>query len=165
MKPVFTAIASLCLAVPAYAQSQDAPLQMNMEMTPNMVRLLNVDRPISNIVIGSADVADTTILGTQSLSITAGRTGETSILILDDESGVIAALEVSVVPSSRGLNRRPVVVRTFGSGKGDYEAHSYYCGSSTGCDFDQSKGNKTAAPSISTDPIIADGNDSPPAER
>jgi hypothetical protein len=166
MKTVrFLVAAALLAGIPVIAQSsaaaQELPERIYIEMMPNMVRLLDMDRPFGEVFIGSAEVADTNIVTDRSVTITARGTGQTSIMFLGLDNRPVLLAEVRVVPATQGLGQRPVLVRTFGSGRAAYETHSYLCdtgrGSNGACRFNESEANKTPAPVVTTGPVITSG--------
>jgi hypothetical protein len=149
-------IAGAAVAQPVYT---DQPL--NMEMTPGLVRILDVERDIGSVLIGDEEVADVVALTGTRISVTAYKPGETSLILLDANSDIIVATEIEVVASAL-KNRKLVTVRSFPAGPGgQYETHSYHCekvgprGFDT-CVFTSSKGNVALRPIISTGPIVQD---------
>lgn len=166
MRSTLIAAAVLVLGLPALAQ--EAPERVYIEMMPNMVRLLDMDRPFGEVFIGSAEVADTTIVTDRSVTITARGTGQTSIMFLGIDNRPVLLAEVRVVPISQGLAQRPVTVRTFGSGRGSYEIHGYLCDTAGGmngaCRFNESKVNKSPAPVVTTGPVITTESAAPSAQ-
>jgi len=157
MRSAIVAAAALLLGAPALAQ--DLPERVFIEMMPNMVRLLDMERPFGEVFIGSAEVADTTIVTDRAVTITARGVGQTSIMFLGLDNRPVMLAEIRVVPSSQGLAQRPVTVRTFGSGRGAYETHSYLCDTAGGmngaCRFNESKVNRSPPPIVTTGPVIA----------
>jgi hypothetical protein len=146
MRAVCGLIAVTLLAAPvsAPAQSLDLPGVVDVEMMPGLVRIIRVDKPIGLIIIGDPSIADTQVLGERGISITALGVGQTSIVLLGDDNEVIATADVAVVPASRGLGKRGVNVRSFGSGRNEYLTHTYYCDEASGqrtCSFNESKRN------------------------
>jgi hypothetical protein len=146
MHAFYLIAAAALLAAPAVATAQTAnsSTTVDVEMMPGLVRIVRVDRPIGLIIIGDPSIADTQVLGERGISITALGVGQTSIVLLDDDQEVITTADVSVVPASRGLGRRGVSVRSFGSGKNEYMTHTYFCadvGGQRTCSFDGSNRN------------------------
>jgi Flp pilus assembly secretin CpaC len=78
-----------------------------IELMPNMVRLLDMDRPFGEVFTGSAEVAGTTIVTDRSVTITARGTGQTSIMFLGVDNRPVLLAEVRVVPTSRGSPNLP----------------------------------------------------------
>ncbi len=158
MRFLYTIAFAALLVSPTSAQQVDLPVVVDVEMMPGLVRILRVEEPVGLVIIGDPAVADTQILGERGISITALGVGRTSVVLLNDNSDVIVTADVNVVPTSRGLGRQGVSVRSFGSGKSEYVTHTYFCGGGEGqaaCAFDGSKRNFAPPPVVSTGPILA----------
>jgi len=146
MHALYVVAAAALLAVPSATTAQPVSTSTTeaVEMMPGLVRIIRVDRPIGLIIIGDPSIADTQVLGERGISITAIGVGQTSIVLLDEDQEVIRTADVSVVPASRGLGRRDINVRSFGSGKNEYLTHTYFCRADADqgtCSFDGSKRN------------------------
>lgn len=139
---------------------RNAPHTIDLPMTPGLVRLIELEQAFATILIGDDRIADTNVVSEFSVAIVAREAGQTTIIFLDDDNQPILSTEVMVVPSAQGLNRRPVTVRMFG-GRGNYEAHTYFClttpGSGGACSFGETRANRQPTPVISTGPVITAG--------
>ena len=106
-KSLFTlAIAASAAAfslAPAPAKAEDLVVQYDQ------ARLLTLDKPAANIIIGNPSIADVTLKSTKLLVITGKSFGVTNLMILDEQDKVIyntrlmvRADEAKVVTVTRG---------------------------------------------------------------
>ncbi|PYE35062.1 putative type II/III system pilus formation protein [Rhizobium sp. PP-WC-1G-195] len=89
--------AALCLAagamMPGFAIAQDAAL-MNVYL--NHARVLKLDRSVSRVIIGSAEIADATVADAQTIVLTGKAVGTTNIVILDENDNPIVDQRILV---------------------------------------------------------------------
>jgi Flp pilus assembly secretin CpaC len=84
-------LAGLVSAGPAMAQ--DAAL-MNVYL--NHARVLKLDRSVSRVIIGSAEIADATVADAQTIVLTGKSIGTTNIVILDENDNPIVDQRILV---------------------------------------------------------------------
>lgn len=122
-------------------------------MVVGQVRIMRTDRPIRNVLVGTADVADINLITDQRLAITAKKEGITSILMLaEDKDEPALHLAIQVVPHAQ-FQRKAVEVRSFGKG---HRRMSYWCDPVMGCDADEKNYDKASSESV-TETILPGG--------
>jgi Flp pilus assembly secretin CpaC len=132
-----------------------------LQMTPGLVQIVRVDRPMANVIVGKSEVADVTTMSDQRIAVTAKEPGLTSLLILDDRNEIVASTEIEVTSKAR-VGRREVKVRAFGK-DGVYITHSHLCDQRVDryedapCAFEKTEQNKQPTPLVSTGPVITSG--------
>ena len=87
-------LAAISFAVPATAFSEDAGGLMRVYM--NQARILKLDRPVSKVIVGNAQVADATVADPQTIVLTGRSYGATTLVLLDAEGNAIADERVIV---------------------------------------------------------------------
>lgn len=87
----FAAAAALSLAVamaspaPAVHAEEDGILRVYM----NSARVLKLDRPVSKVIVGNADVADATVADSKTIVLTGRAYGTTNLVLLDADGNAI----------------------------------------------------------------------------
>ena len=87
----FAAAAALSLAfamaspAPAVHAEEDGILRVYM----NSARVLKLDRPVSKVIVGNADVADATVADSKTLVLTGRAYGTTNLVLLDADGNAI----------------------------------------------------------------------------
>jgi Flp pilus assembly secretin CpaC len=56
----------------------------------NQARVLKLDRPVSKVIVGNADVADATVADPTTIVLTGRSFGTTNLVLLDSEGNAIA---------------------------------------------------------------------------
>ncbi|WP_439626030.1 pilus assembly protein N-terminal domain-containing protein [Shinella sp.] len=77
------AIVIVSTAAPALAEE---PL---MRVYMDHARVLKLDRPVSKVIIGNADVADATVADAQTIVLTGRNFGTTNLVLLDADGNAI----------------------------------------------------------------------------
>lgn len=77
------AIVMMSMAAPALAEE---PL---MRVYMDHARVLKLDRPVSKVIIGNADVADATVADAQTIVLTGRNFGTTNLVLLDADGNAI----------------------------------------------------------------------------
>ena len=95
-KTTFLMAASLCFIVSAKANSMTAPL--------NKVRVIKMDAPISQIVIGNPALVTATVLDPFTFSLTGVIAGSTNLIVLDSSSEVQFSTDITIPTSSVMIN-------------------------------------------------------------
>nr|WP_244519867.1 MULTISPECIES: pilus assembly protein N-terminal domain-containing protein [unclassified Ensifer] len=70
------------------AQAADAQDDM-MRVYMDHARVLKLDRPVSKVIIGNADVADATVADAKTIVVTGRNFGTTNLVILDQDGNAI----------------------------------------------------------------------------
>lgn len=60
-----------------------------MRVYMNQARVLKLDRPVSKVIIGNADVADATVADAKTIVLTGRAFGTTNLVLLDNEGNAI----------------------------------------------------------------------------
>ncbi len=81
------AAATMLLSGTAFATEQDNGL---MRVFMNQARVLKLDRPVSKVIVGNADVADATVADPTTIVLTGRSFGTTNLVLLDSEGNAIA---------------------------------------------------------------------------
>lgn len=87
----FAAAAALSLAfamvspAPAAHAEEDGILRVYM----NSARVLKLDRPVSKVIVGNADVADATVADSKTIVLTGRAYGTTNLVLLDADGNAI----------------------------------------------------------------------------
>tara|TARA_R110000751_G_scaffold71441_10_gene144933 strand:+ start:53897 stop:54325 length:429 start_codon:yes stop_codon:yes gene_type:complete len=67
------------------AASADGTIKVEVDY----VRVIKLDRPVSRVIIGNAEIADATVSDTQTIIITGKKFGTTNLVILDQDGTAI----------------------------------------------------------------------------
>ncbi len=78
--------AALVVAATASSVLADEPL---MRVYMDHARVLKLDRPVSKVIIGNADVADATVADAQTIVLTGRNFGTTNLVLLDADGNAI----------------------------------------------------------------------------
>lgn len=81
-------LAAVCFALPVSVSAEEAAGIMRVYM--NQARILKLDRPVSKVIIGNAQVADATVADPQTIVLTGRAFGATNLVLLDSEGNAIA---------------------------------------------------------------------------
>ncbi|CAD7029554.1 membrane protein [Pseudorhizobium endolithicum] len=76
---------------PASAQEEDL-----LRVFMNHARVLRLDRPVSKVIVGNANVADATVADPTTIVLTGRSFGTTNLVLLDSEGNAIADERVLV---------------------------------------------------------------------
>lgn len=79
-----TVFAALATASSARAAEDDM-----MRVYMDHARVLKLDRPVSKVIIGNADVADATVADARTIVVTGRNFGTTNLVILDQDGNAI----------------------------------------------------------------------------
>jgi Flp pilus assembly secretin CpaC len=74
------------LVGPDIGMSQENVLQVSM----NHAKILRLDRPVSKVIIGNAEVADVTVADSTTVVLTGKNFGSTNLVLLDADGNAIA---------------------------------------------------------------------------
>ncbi|OCP34462.1 pilus assembly protein N-terminal domain-containing protein [Ensifer sp. LC163] len=84
------ALVSAIAGVLAFVSSGAAGAQDDiMRVYMDHARVLKLDRPVSKVIIGNADVADATVADAKTIVVTGRNFGTTNIVILDQDGNAI----------------------------------------------------------------------------
>ena len=78
--------AAFIVASTAVSALADEPL---MRVYMDHARVLKLDRPVSKVIIGNADVADATVADAQTIVLTGRNFGTTNLVLLDADGNAI----------------------------------------------------------------------------
>jgi Flp pilus assembly secretin CpaC len=78
--------AALLVAATTASALADEPL---MRVYMDHARVLRLDRPVSKVIIGNADVADATVADAQTIVLTGRNFGTTNLVLLDADGNAI----------------------------------------------------------------------------
>lgn len=112
MKPVFLAaslaVAAASLAAPALAQpaAMDARTGVVLTLPINKSQTLRVPRPFARIAIGNPKIADVSPVTDSVAYLLGNQIGTTNLTLYDKRGGVIAVVDVTVVPDAMGLKQK-----------------------------------------------------------
>ena len=87
-------LAAISFALPSTAFCEEAAGLMRVYM--NQARILKLDRPVSKVIVGNAQVADATVADPQTIVLTGRSYGATNLVLLDAEGNAIADERVIV---------------------------------------------------------------------
>ena len=76
---------AFCSLAPHFAQAQDDMLRVYMDHA----RILRLDRPVSKVIVGNAQVADATVADPKTIVLTGRSFGTTNIVLLDADGNAI----------------------------------------------------------------------------
>jgi len=88
-------------------------------VTMNKTHVLKLPRPASAVLIGNPDIADVSVFSDDTLFLLGRGFGQTDLLVLDAQGGVILQTDVTVIGSSSPRN----VTMTTGS----TDRNTFYC--------------------------------------
>jgi len=71
--------------LPDFARAQDEMLRVYMDHA----RILRLDRPVSKVIVGNAQVADVTVADPKTIVLTGRNFGTTNIVLLDADGNAI----------------------------------------------------------------------------
>jgi Flp pilus assembly secretin CpaC len=71
--------------LPHFARAQDEMLRVYMDHA----RILRLDRPVSKVIVGNAQVADVTVADPKTIVLTGRNFGTTNIVLLDADGNAI----------------------------------------------------------------------------
>ncbi|KLK92635.1 hypothetical protein AA309_13140 [Microvirga vignae] len=94
---------------PAQAQSQDAAPRaklLRVRLANNKSQALRLDYPFTDVLVGSAEIADVIPLSDQTLYILGKKTGTTNVSILDNSRRVIGVVDVEVGPDIGSVSEK-----------------------------------------------------------
>lgn len=93
----------------AQAQSQDAAPRaklLRVRLANNKSQALRLDYPFTDVLVGSAEIADVIPLSDQTLYILGKRTGTTNVSVLDSSRRVIGVVDVEVGPDIGSVSEK-----------------------------------------------------------
>ncbi|MCP8896702.1 pilus assembly protein N-terminal domain-containing protein [Shinella daejeonensis] len=79
------AIAAVAVLTAAAAAAQEPMMRVYMDHA----RVLKLDRPVSKVIIGNADVADATVADSRTIVLTGRNFGTTNLVLLDADGNAI----------------------------------------------------------------------------
>lgn len=79
-------MAGFVIAATAASALADEPL---MRVYMDHARVLKLDRPVSKVIIGNAEVADATVADSQTIVLTGRNFGTTNLVLLDADGNAI----------------------------------------------------------------------------
>ncbi len=91
-RSVMVRLAALCgiaFAVAGQASAQDEDSDL-LRVFMNHARVLKLDRPVSKVIVGNANVADATVADATTIVLTGRSFGTTNLVLLDAEGNAIA---------------------------------------------------------------------------
>lgn len=77
--------------MPSFAEEEDL-----LRVFMNQARVLRLDRPVSKVIVGNANVADATVADPTTIVLTGRSFGTTNLVLLDSEGNAIADERVLV---------------------------------------------------------------------
>jgi len=109
---VLVSPASIDFVAPAQAQVRDtAPRAklLRVRISTNKSQALRLDYPFTDVLVGSAEIADVIPLSDQTIYILGKRAGTTNISVLDDARRVIGVVDVEVGPDTGSVAEKLAV--------------------------------------------------------
>ncbi|MEI6486187.1 MAG: type II and III secretion system protein family protein [Sphingomonadales bacterium] len=95
---------------PAAVQAQTSAVQartgLALDLAINKSQTLRVPRPFARIAIGSPDIADVSPVTNSVAYLLGKKIGTTNLTLYDKTGGVIAVVDVNVVPDAMGLKQK-----------------------------------------------------------
>lgn len=70
--------------------------ESGLNVTMNHAKVLRLDRPVSKVIIGNAEVADVTVADSMTVVLTGKNFGSTNLVLLDADGNAIADERISV---------------------------------------------------------------------
>ena len=92
--------AALCGATVAGALAENT-----IRVDLDYARVIKLDRPVSRVIIGNADIADAAVSDSQTIILTGKRFGTTNLVILDSDGNAIVDERVLVSLESKNTVR------------------------------------------------------------
>lgn len=89
--PRFAAAAAMILASAMVAPTTAAHAQDEgiLRVYMNSARVLKLDRPVSKVIVGNAEVADATVADSKTIVLTGRSYGTTNLVLLDSDGNAI----------------------------------------------------------------------------
>ena len=89
--PRFAAAAAMILAIATVAPTTAAHAQDEgiLRVYMNSARVLKLDRPVSKVIVGNAEVADATVADSNTIVLTGRSYGTTNLVLLDSDGNAI----------------------------------------------------------------------------
>ncbi|AXV17079.1 hypothetical protein CYG48_16105 [Neorhizobium sp. SOG26] len=91
----FAAFGGISLACAGQVSAQDGDVDL-LRVFMNHARVLKLDRPVSKVIVGNANVADATVADPTTIVLTGRSFGTTNLVLLDAEGNAIADERVLV---------------------------------------------------------------------
>lgn len=91
---------------PAFGQTSGASPRaklMRVRISVNKSQALRLEYPFTDVLVGSAEIADVIPLSDQSLYILGKKTGTTNVSVLDEARRVIGVVDVEVGPDTKSV--------------------------------------------------------------
>lgn len=87
----FAAAAAMILAIATVAPMTAAHAQDEgiLRVYMNSARVLKLDRPVSKVIVGNAEVADATVADSKTIVLTGRSYGTTNLVLLDSDGNAI----------------------------------------------------------------------------
>jgi hypothetical protein len=130
---VVAASTAVLLVQPASAQHTFEDIPVFTTMVSGHVRAFRSHRPIRDFVIGTAEVADVTVMTDRRFTITAKKNGITSVMVLHEDDSDPTHMEIQVVTA---LQHQKSAVRVRSFAKGQTATSMYWCDPDQGCNPD-----------------------------
>jgi Flp pilus assembly secretin CpaC len=89
------AVCGMSLACVGQVAAQDEDVDL-LRVFMNHARVLKLDRPVSKVIVGNANVADATVADPTTIVLTGRSFGTTNLVLLDAEGNAIADERVLV---------------------------------------------------------------------
>ncbi|WP_419907710.1 pilus assembly protein N-terminal domain-containing protein [Hoeflea sp.] len=100
---------ALCTSVLAVA-IVPTKAENTIKVELDYARVIKLDRPVSRVIVGNADIADATVSDTQTIILTGKSFGTTNLVILDEDGNAI--VDERVLVSLEGHNTMQVYRQT-----------------------------------------------------
>lgn len=81
---IFVALAAMSPASAAFAEDEGI-----LRVYMNSARVLKLDRPVSKVIVGNAEVADATVADARTIVLTGRAYGTTNLVLLDADGNAI----------------------------------------------------------------------------
>jgi Flp pilus assembly secretin CpaC len=81
---IFMALAAMSPAPAAFAEDEGI-----LRVYMNSARVLKLDRPVSKVIVGNAEVADATVADARTIVLTGRAYGTTNLVLLDADGNAI----------------------------------------------------------------------------
>lgn len=118
------------LAIPAF--SADEMMRVYM----NQARVLKLDRPVSKVIVGNAEVADATVADAKTIVLTGRAFGTTNLVLLDADGNAIVDERILVsIDEGNTVRVFKATERTVLSCTPNCEVHAQVGGSSTAAQY------------------------------
>jgi pilus assembly protein CpaC len=121
--PATSILLGLGFSSPAVAQGTNSVPRaklMRVRVSVNKSQALRLEYPFTDVLVGSAEIADVIPLSDQSLYILGKKTGTTNVSVLDDSRRVIGVVDIEVGPDTRSVAEKLAV----GDGAGGIRVRS-----------------------------------------